>query len=432
MVHDLGSEKTTHVYACQVGTSNSVKQHKLRKTIASLADKQARGQEFISLYIPSTASVDTVIASLKNQPNANAEKNERINARLQDATKNAIQHLKQKKEISENGLAVFAGIFVDDQKEVASVQELVPPEPVLSYIYEIDDHFHLEPLREMLRQPRIVGLIALDSKEAGFGLLNGERLETLESITSGVAGKTSKGGQSQRRYERERNMEVTGFFHRIAEHAAKVFLGDGQVMALLVGGPGTTKNEFLKGKFLHYELDNALLGIVDTQSAGKQGLREVLETSSETLKNLCTPEEKMVVNRFMLALAKKDGLTTYGLDAVLDALKNGEVDTVIVADSTDLVQVSATCKKCGLTKTEITTCQSKAQTTQKIISHPCERCGSVAYEVENKDIVDVLEDAASQTDAKVEVISTPSEEKAEIVALGGVAAILRYRHISLQ
>ena len=41
--------------------------------------------------------------------------------------------------------------------------------------------------------------------------------------------------------------------------------------------------------------------------------------------------------------------------------------------------------------------------------------------------MDVLEDLASQTNATVEVISTESEEKAKLTALGGFAAILRYR-----
>jgi peptide subunit release factor 1 (eRF1) len=47
--------------------------------------------------------------------------------------------------------------------------------------------------------------------------------------------------------------------------------------------------------------------------------------------------------------------------------------------------------------------------------------------VEEKDIIDVLEDVASQTDARVEVISPESEEKAKLAALGGFAALLRYR-----
>jgi peptide chain release factor subunit 1 len=62
-----------------------------------------------------------------------------------------------------------------------------------------------------------------------------------------------------------------------------------------------------------------------------------------------------------------------------------------------------------------------------MISSSCEKCNAAEYEVDEKDIVDVLEDLASQTDARVEVISTESEEKAKLAALGGFAALLRYR-----
>jgi len=47
--------------------------------------------------------------------------------------------------------------------------------------------------------------------------------------------------------------------------------------------------------------------------------------------------------------------------------------------------------------------------------------------VVERDIIDVLEDVASQTDANVEVISTDSEEKTSLTSLGGFAALLRYK-----
>jgi peptide chain release factor subunit 1 len=62
-----------------------------------------------------------------------------------------------------------------------------------------------------------------------------------------------------------------------------------------------------------------------------------------------------------------------------------------------------------------------------MISSPCEKCNSAEYEVEEKDIIDVLEDMASQTNAMVEVISTESGEKGKLTALGAFAALLRYR-----
>ncbi len=301
-------EKVIHFHGCQTATSTSVKQHKLRKLIARLSDKEGRGMEFISLYIPREKSIDEIVAILKYESDSVVMKSESVKDRLQAVHKNVIQRLKLQKEIPENGLAIFAGTFVenDSKSDVLHVEEVVPPEPITAYLYEVDDHFRLEPLREMLRNQRVVGLIAMDSKEASFGILQGERLELIEKITSGIPGKTVKGGQSQRRYERERDMEVTYFFHRVAEHATKAFLENHKVTALIVGGPGQTKEDFLKGDYLHYELKNALLSTVDTQSADREAVKEMIDKSSETLKNICAPEEKMIMQRLLAYIGKQE------------------------------------------------------------------------------------------------------------------------------
>jgi peptide chain release factor subunit 1 len=424
------SEKVVHFQACHMATTNSVKQHKLRKLIAWLSDKEGRGLEFISLYIPWEKSIEEIIAILKCESDSVAGKSESVSVRdrLQAALKNVTLRLKQRNEIPDNGLAIFAGTFPpnEGESEGLRVEEIVPPEPIMAYLYEVDNHFRLEPLREMLRDQKVVGLIAMDSKEASFGILNGGRFEFIENITSGVHGKSGKGGSSQRRYERERYMEVTYFFHRIAEHAAKAFLENHKVTVLIVGGPGTTKEDFLKCGFLHYELKNMLLGSVDTQSAGKEAVKEVLGKSSEALKNMCAPEQKRNVERLLADIGKQDGLATYGLDSVLNALKKGEVEVALVTDNTDMIEIVAMCKRCELSKSKIANKKTKVQTVQEMISSPCERCNGVEYEVEDKDIVDVLEDFASNTDARVEVISSESEEKAKLTALGGFTAILRY------
>jgi peptide chain release factor subunit 1 len=424
----LVTEKVVRFHACQIATTNSVKLHKLRKRIAWLSDKKGRGMEFISLYIPREKSIGEIVTILKQESDSAGIKSQGAKDRFQDALKNVIQRLKLQKEVPENGLAIFAGTFAanDHESEITNVEELVPPEPITAYLYQVDDHFRLEPLREMLRDQRVVGLIAMDSKEASFGLLNGERLEFVEDISSGIPGKSGKGGSSQRRYERGRDMEITYFFHRIAEHAAKAFLENHKVEVLIVGGPGPTKEDFLKGDYLHYELKNMLLSTVDTQSASREGLREVLDKSSEALKNMCVPEQKRTVQRLLADMGKQDGLAIAGLDSVLNALKNGEVEVVLVTDSTDIVEIVAMCKRCELSRTEIVDKEKKLQIIQEMISIPCERCNAVEYEVEEKDIVDVLEDVASQTDARVEVISPDSEEKAKLTALGGFAALLRY------
>jgi peptide chain release factor subunit 1 len=116
-----------------------------------------------------------------------------------------------------------------------------------------------------------------------------------------------------------------------------------------------------------------------------------------------------------------------GLDSVLDALKNGEVEVALVTDSTARIEIVVTCKRCGLSRAKILDEKEKVQTVREMMSSPCAKCNAIEYEVEEKDMIDVLEDVASQTNARVEVISTASEEKAKLTALGGFAALLRYR-----
>jgi len=420
------AQKGNHFHACHEATSDSVKLHKLRKLIASLSSKQGREADFVSLYIPPETAIDEVIAFLKKESDAD-RKNDNAKSNLKENLKNLMRHLKQRNEIPENGLAAFAGTDLNNlEKEFSFVEQIIPSKPIGKFLCEVDSNFQLEPLREMLRDQKIVGLISLDSKEAGFGIFIGEGLKLEEEITSGISGKTKKGGQSQRRYERERDMGVNYFFRRIAEHAAKLFLENNKVTVLIVGGPGKTKNDFAEGNYLHYELKNALLDIVDTQSAGKKGVREIVSKASDEIRDMCVPEEKRAVQRVLDEIAKKNGLVTYGLNSVLESLKKGQVEVALATDSTEMIEYGTVCKKCGNPKATILN-TNDFQTMKKITSTPCEKCNTLEYEIEEKDIIDVLEDAASQTDARVEVISAESEEKAKLTELGGFAALLRYK-----
>ena len=417
-------ETATYFHACHIATSNSVKQHKLRKRIAWLSRQEVKEKTLISLYISPNLSIDQTSIILKQEIHSEA-KLETKRAEYEEALKKLVQYLKQKIALPETGLALFAGVIFNNELESdqLTLEEIIPPEPVAIYRLSVDNHFDLSPLREMLRDQKIVGIIVLDAKTASFGLSSNESFQFLETITSGVPGKTSKGGQSQRRYERERNMELTNFYHRVGEHATKLFM-ENKVNVLVVGGPGQTKNDFFKGDFLHYEIMNSLVNIADTQRADREGLKDAYSRSIENIRNMCGPEERRIIQRLMSALSK-DGLATYGLDPVLNALKKGEVEVVLVTDDSGLIEAVASCKRCGLVKSQIIT--ETQQALKELVSIPCEKCGSNEYSIIKKDIVDTLEDLASETNARVEVISTASKEKNELAALGGVAALLRYK-----
>ena len=139
-MENLGIEKRTTSHVCHIASSNSVKQHKLRKRIAWLSSKEGLENELVSLYIPSTTSIENVLSKLKNKSKS-IHKEQDIDG-LQDTIKNTIQHLKQKNEIPENGLALFSGNIVEDNQQVSVVEEIVPPENIGTDVFEISHHFH--------------------------------------------------------------------------------------------------------------------------------------------------------------------------------------------------------------------------------------------------------------------------------------------------
>jgi peptide subunit release factor 1 (eRF1) len=79
---------------------------------------------------------------------------------------------------------------------------------------------------------------------------------------------------------------------------------------------------------------------------------------------MCAPEEKMIMQRFLVYVGKQDNLAIYGLDSVLSALKNGEVEAALVTDNSDITEIIARCKKCGQSKVEIVTKKMKTQILQ--------------------------------------------------------------------
>ena len=107
---NLGSDKETHVYACHLATSSSVKQHKLRKRIAWLASKEGIGKEFISLYVPPDATFEQVVATLKNQSESCDSDRENVQSRFKETFKNVIEHLKPGEKLTPEKFRTIAGL----------------------------------------------------------------------------------------------------------------------------------------------------------------------------------------------------------------------------------------------------------------------------------------------------------------------------------
>ncbi len=194
-----------------MGKYDSVKLYKLKRILEELSNKSGRGTELVSLYVPPRKPIHEVVSTLREEyGTASNIKSDTTRNHVLDALTRTTQRLKLYNDTPENGLVIFCGALPTNGvgSEVITLHEVVPPKPLQTFLYRCDDHFHTDVLKDMLREEKIVGILSVDTTESGIGILLGDRLEIIEHLTSGVAGKHSAGGQSQRRYERLREMHA--------------------------------------------------------------------------------------------------------------------------------------------------------------------------------------------------------------------------------
>ncbi len=411
---------------------DSVKRYKLTKMLNQLSSITGHGTELVTVYIPPRRPIFEVIGQLRNESGtASNIKSDLTRTHVQDALSKTVEHLKLFKETPENGLAIFCGAIPNNKgigNEKIELYSVFPPKPIQINLYRCDDHFWTDHIKDMLRDEKVIGLLAIDSQEAGLGILTGDRWEVIDTLTSGVAGKHRQGGQSARRFERLRENELNEYFHRIADHAQKVFIDEYKINGLILGGPGPTKENFLKEEYLDYRLQNNVVATIDSSYSGSEGVREILEKVNEQgiITEYRLLEEKKLIKKFMSQVYSNEGLAVYGLNDVLKFLRSGIIDTLIVTDEISYVQLEVKCNKCGDVEEKFVERSKLITLKQDEASKACSKCGSVDKVSSEKDIVDVLEELSINIGSKMEIISSKTEEGAQLGSLGNIGALLRF------
>src|ERR687888_1281573 len=324
---------------------DSVRRYKLTKTLNELSNISGHGTELVTVYIPPSRQIFDVIAQLREEAGtASNIKSDLTRTHVQDALSRTVEHLKLFKETPENGLVIFCGAIPTGKgfgTEKIELYSIIPPKPVEINLYRCDDHFWTDHLKDMMKDDKVIGILAIDTQEAGLGILSGDRWEVIDTLTSGVAGKHRQGGQSARRFERLRDNELNEFYHRIGEHSQKVFIDQFNVKGIIVGGPGPTKENFLKEEYLDYRLQNNVIATLDTSYSGDEGVRELIEKVHEqgVMQEFRVMEEKQLVNKFMNEVHSGRGLGVYGIHDVVSAMENGIADLVLVTDDVTYIRL---------------------------------------------------------------------------------------------
>ncbi len=415
-----------------VEKQDSVKMYRIRRALDELSHKVGRGTELVSVYIPKSKQLHEVINTLQQeQGTAENIKSDTTRTHVVDSLKKVVQRLKLYKKTPERGLAVFCGALPPDGggplgSEVIKIWEIDPPKDLNQYLYRCDNHFHVDLLKDMLKDDNMIGFLAIDSKDAGWGLLQGSKVEVLSQTGSGVAGKHRQGGQSAKRFQKLREMELTYFFNRVGNTTREFFIDTYQIKGLIVSGPGPTKEEFVNGGYLEYRLQNMILATIDSSYSGAEGIREAFARSDDILAGFRMVEEKKLVDNLFREINARSGLGSYGLSEVIEHLKNRTVKTVIITDDTALHRVVATCKRCANEQENIVNITDVVPTKTAFLSNPCPSCDAHDIDVVVQDVIDYLGLIATKTGSDIEVVSGTAEHGNMLASLGKVGAILRY------
>ena len=411
---------------------DSVKLYKIRKTLEELSQKTGRGTELISLYVPQGKQLHEVITNLREeQGTADNIKSDLTRTHVVDSLSKVVQRLKLYKKTPERGLVIFCGALPPEGggplgSEIVKVYEIDPPKNLKTFLYRCDDHFHVDILKDMLKDDNLIGFLAIDAKDAGWGLLHGDKIEVLKETGSGVAGKHRQGGQSAKRFQKLREMELTYFFNRVADITKEYFIDIYPIKGLIISGPGPTKEEFINNNYLEYRLQDMVLTTIDASYSGSEGIREAFAKSGDILSDFRMVEEKKIVEELFKHINSNTGLGAYGMKEVINYLKNNVADKIIVTDDTNLYRIECKCKKCQNIQEDIIELPKVIPRKTELLKTACPNCNSTDLQVSQQEIVDYLALFATKTGTKIEVVSGKAEHGTMLSSIGKIGAILRY------
>ena len=401
--------------------------YEFKKTIKELSDKRGRGTELVSVYIPPDKQLSDVGKHMRDELGQSANiKSKQTKKNVQSAIEVILQSIRLYKQPPEHGLVLFVGMIPKGGPGTEKMEKYIlePPEPITTYWYKCNNEFFLEPLEEIIEERDTYGLAVVDRKEATIATLKGKKVNILTHLTSGVPGKHKAGGQSQRRFDRVIDLAAHEFKKRIGQHMNDDFLDlKDDLKGIIIGGPGFTKEEFIQGDYLQYELKDKIIATVDTSYTGEPGIREVIDKSADILDNLDVMHEKKQVQRFLKELTKDKGLASYGEDEVRNNLIMGAVDTLLLSEDLTSLRKTLVCPSCGTEKFVTVKNQFEADE----LEERCPNCNEILKEESSQDLADDFVDKAEEMKTDVEFISTETEEGMQLLrAFGGIAAVLRY------
>ena len=401
-----------------------------RRTIQELGDYRGMGTELGTLYIPPTRQISDAAGMLRDElGQASNIKSKQTATAVQSALTSMLARLKNYRLTPPNGLALFVGNVSTGSNKTKQVAHVIePPEAIQTYQYRCDSTFNVEPLEHMGQTEDVYGLLIIDRKECSIGLLRGKSIVAVSNKGSLVPNKHGRGGQSQRRFERLTEEIANQWFTESGNRASEIFMNEPHLKAVLIGGPGPTKEFFAENGYLHHEIQKKVhKAYFDTgYTDDDQGLKELVEAASTAIEGIAMMDDKRLMQQFLRETSKPDGgLGEYGEEPVRTALEYGAVNDLLLSEDLRRRRLKFTNKKTGETVFR-TVQEHKVDFAFDEIAKQWDGANNV--EMDDQDLVVELSDIAESQGTNVHIVSASSEEGGILRnAFGGIVGLLRFR-----
>ena len=256
----------------------------------------------------------------------------------------------------------------------------------------IDSSPYIRPLARIQDEWESFTLVLLNSNYSKIFTISLGKVDDEKKLSADIINKHKKGGCSQARFQRLRKGAIDLFFSDVEEALSEI--ADKQIV---LAGPGQAKLLF-KDKISN-NLREKIVATIDIGIDEEKGLLK----ESINLISLLEEKKSQGAVRQLKDEILKDGLAVYGINDTLKAVKNGQVELLIVEK--DYKEKGFICEKCQILNTK-----------------SINRCHFCEGDVSEVDVIEEILEFAKRIDS---IIEFTNDE--EISKLGHVGAILRYK-----
>ncbi|EJW02210.1 peptide chain release factor eRF/aRF, subunit 1 [Edhazardia aedis USNM 41457] len=360
---------------------------RLKKLLKKLKDARGNGTSMISLIIPPKDQLSKISKMLTDEYGTASNIKSRVNRLSVLSAITSAQHkLKTYTKTPKNGLAIYVGTILENDKEKKVSVGIEPIKPINTSLYLCDSSFHVSDLLTLFENESKYAFVIIDGHQTLFATLQGNTKAILQVLNVDLPKKHGRGGQSSVRFARLRLERRLIYVKKVAEICGNLFLSEAipNIDGLLLAGSSELKHEMRE--FLDQKLKDKVLKVVDTNYGGENGLNEAIDLCQDVLKEVKFSKEKIVINAFFDEMKNDTGKYCYGYKDTLHCLEMNAIETVVVYENCDVMHN------------------------------------------EDELFIDWIAENYTQFACKLEVVSDKSEEGHQFVnGFGGIGGILRYK-----